>query len=38
VIVALVADFLRARLQDPSVMPRVLDDANRDPLSLVASA
>jgi dienelactone hydrolase len=37
-IVALVADFLRARLQDPSVMSRVLDDANHDPLSLVASA
>jgi dienelactone hydrolase len=36
-IVTLVADFLRARLRDPSVMPRVLDDANRDPLSLVAS-
>jgi dienelactone hydrolase len=38
VIVALVADFLRARLQDPSVMARVVDDANRDGLTLVASA
>ena len=37
-IVALVADFLRARLQDPSRLSAAQDAANRDGLSLVASA
>jgi alpha-beta hydrolase superfamily lysophospholipase len=37
-VVALVAEFLRARLQDPSRLARAQDAANRDGLSLVASA
>ena len=37
-VVALVAEFLRARLQDPSRVGRAQDAANRDGLSLVASA
>jgi alpha-beta hydrolase superfamily lysophospholipase len=37
-IVALVAEFLRARLQDPSRLSSAQDAANRDGLSLVASA
>jgi dienelactone hydrolase len=37
-IVALVAEFLRARLQDPSRVSSAQDAANRDGLSLVASA
>jgi dienelactone hydrolase len=37
-IVTLVADFLRARLVDPSRLGSAQDDANRDGLSLVASA
>ena len=37
-IVALVAEFLRARLQDPSRVTSAQDAANRDGLSLVASA
>ena len=37
-IVTLVAEFLRARLQDPSRLSAAQDAANRDGLSLVASA
>jgi len=37
-IVTLVAEFLRARLQDPSRLSSAQDAANRDGLSLVASA
>ena len=37
-VVALVAEFLRARLQDPSRLQIAQDAANRDGLSLVASA